>query len=345
MRSALYYPHTTVDSVNIMKTALLLWDHLEFIVPFRGFHPHHRNRTIAQAMELVGLPHPPNQEEKQETHTRIEELLKQRLPPQLYYRRHRRGESHYEIYPQKFLPDTWDLLQEARMSGKLLPNSDYHMTEAGGLMIMSILADSCSGTTRSRVTDRSDAYATLSGFLGNNPLAPRIDKSDAYAKLVPLSLNVLDAPRMTLKSLIALREREAKESGHTLRDLRHRYVDSLESYVTRLTQERARKSDVKELQRQFADDMKTDFKNLKDELGFAGRGALYSKEIIITVLAAIGTIASWALDIPVHLAGAVALADFPVTIWGLLGARNKYLEARRTIMQKHPMAYLYEAQS
>src|SRR5579864_7804336 len=73
MRSALYYPHTTVNCESIVKTALLLWDHLEFIVPFRSFEPHYENPTIARAMELIGLPHPPNQEEKQEAHTRIEE--------------------------------------------------------------------------------------------------------------------------------------------------------------------------------------------------------------------------------------------------------------------------------
>src|SRR5215203_4398440 len=183
MRSALYYPHTTVNSESILKTALLLWDYLEFIVPFNGFHPHYRNNHIAKAMELIGLPHPPNQEEKKEAHTRIKELLEGRLPPQLYYRQRRNSHDRYEIYPEKFLPDTWDLLRKARLSGKLLQNSDYPMTEPGGLMIMSILADSCAGTTRSRVTDRSDAYATLSGFLGNNPTAPLVDRSDAYAKL------------------------------------------------------------------------------------------------------------------------------------------------------------------
>jgi hypothetical protein len=341
MRSALYYLHTAVNTESIIKSALLLWDHLEFIVPFNGFRPRYRNRTIARAMELIGLPHLPNQQEKEETHTRIKELLGRRLPPQLYYRPRSRGESHYEMYPQKLLPATWDLLLKSRMSGKLSPHRA--LTEPGGLLIMSILADSCAGTTRSRVTDRIDVYATLSGFLGNNPLAPQIDKSKAYAALVPLSIQVLDAPRMSLTSLIALREREAKESGHTLRDLRHRYLESLETYVTRLTQEKVRQSDVVEIQRQFADDMKIDFKHLKKELGFAGRDALFSKEVIITALAALGTVASWAADLP--LAAATTLADFPVTIWGLLSARNKYLSARDTIMQKHPMAYLYEAQS
>jgi hypothetical protein len=158
-------------------------------------------------------------------------------------------------------------------------------------------------------------------------------------------MKVLDAPKMSLKSLIKLREREAKESGYTLRDLRHRYLDGLQTYVARLTQEKVSESDAVEVQRQFADDMKADFRNLKQDLGFARGEAVFSKEIIITALAGIGTVAGWAFGMPVQIPGALAAADIPVTIWGLLGARNKYLAARRTMMEKHPMAYLYEATS
>jgi hypothetical protein len=47
MRSALYYPHTSVDDEGIAKTALLLWDRLEFIVPWRGFLPDYENPVVA----------------------------------------------------------------------------------------------------------------------------------------------------------------------------------------------------------------------------------------------------------------------------------------------------------
>ena len=56
MRSALYYPHTAPNSEDIVKTALLLWDRLEFIVPWEHFRPHYKNRQIARAMELIGAP-------------------------------------------------------------------------------------------------------------------------------------------------------------------------------------------------------------------------------------------------------------------------------------------------
>ena len=228
------------------------------------------------------------------------------------------------------------------MSGKLLPNSDYPMSEFGGLTVMSILADCCAGTTLSRLTDRGEAYATLSGFLGN-AVGPKVRKSDAQAKLITISLKVIDASRLDMATLIRLREREAKEAGHTLRDLRHRYVDGLETYVTKLLNERATKSDAREIQRQFADDMKGDLKDLRAELGFAGKDALLSKEFLVTAITAVGTAASWLFGVPVNLEGVVTAAGAPVAIGGLLAAQNKYLKERSAILKKHPMAYLYEA--
>jgi hypothetical protein len=40
----------------------------------------------------------------------------------------------------------------------------------------------------------------------------------------------------------------------------------------------------------------------------------------------------------------ITAAGAPVAIGGLLGVRNKYLKERQSVMKKHPMAYLYEAQ-
>jgi hypothetical protein len=334
MRSAIYYPHTSIRNEQLVKTSLLLWDRLEYIVPWPHFRTHHGSPAIQRAMELIGASHCPDQDEKRETHTRLEELVSRRLPPQFYLNRERshRHDDVYEIYPEKLFPESWRLLRETRMSGRLLPSLDYPMSEFGGLTVMSILADCCAGTTLSRLTDRGEAYATVSGFLGNNP-----------AQLVPISLKVIDTSRLDMTTLIRLRERELRESGHTLRDLRHRYVDGLENYVSKLTNERTTKRDAKEIQRQFADDMKSDLKDLRAELGFAGREAFLSKEVLVTAITAVGTAASWLFDVPVNLEGVVTAAGAPVAVGGLLAARNKYLKERSTILKKHPMAYLYEA--
>ncbi len=345
MRSALYYPHTTIRNEHLVKTALLLWDRLEYIVPWPHFRSHHGSHDIERAMELIGKPHCPGDDEKQETHMRLKEVVSRKLPPQFYFDRPRgrHVEERYEIYPEKLFPNSWELLHEARLSGRLLPNSDYPMSEFGGLMVMSILADCCAGTTRSRVTDRGNAYATLAGFLGNDPTSPKIRKADAHGQLVPISLKAIDTSKVSINALIHLREREERESGHTLRDLRHRYVDSLESYVGRLVNEKATKADAIEIQRQFEGDMKTDLKELRDELGFARNEVLLSKEFFVTVLTATGTVASWLFGVPLALEGVITAAGTPVAIGGLMGVHNKYLKEREAVMKKHPMAYLYEA--
>src|SRR5712671_6863127 len=116
MRSALYYPHTSIDNIDLMKTALLLWDQLEFIVPWKPFAPEYAEPLVARAMEVIGIPHCPTYDEQVETHRHIEELVNRPLPPNFYYgtqSRHQRSVDAYEIYPQKFLNQTWDLLHQS----------------------------------------------------------------------------------------------------------------------------------------------------------------------------------------------------------------------------------------
>ena len=61
----------------------------------------------------------------------------------------------------------------------------------------------------------------------------------------------------------------------------------------------------------------------------------------MTVLAAAGTVASAAFGLALPILGAATAAGAPATIGGMLGAGNKYFSARRAILQRHPMAYLY----
>src|ERR1041385_3205757 len=151
MLSALYYPHTTlstndVTGIRILKRALLMWDHLEFIVPFPKFKGHYSDPLVAEAIEVIGKNRCPNEEEKRDAHERIEELItRPQLPEVFLYQ----GTDPYEVYPQKFLPETWELLLESKHAGELLPNADYPVSNQLGLTIMAILADCVAGETRS----------------------------------------------------------------------------------------------------------------------------------------------------------------------------------------------------
>lgn len=342
MRSGLYYPHANVGSESVVKSALLLWDSLEYIVPSPDFRPQFGERGIARAMELLGEPHCPSDDEKREAHSRLKDVVERKLPAQFYFDRSQHGRS-YEIYSEKLLRESWRMLLREGFSGDALPNSDYRLSEFGGLLVMSILADCCAGTTKSRITDRGEAYATLAGLLGNDPTRPKIRKVDAYGQLVPICLKTINTSQVTINALIRLREREAKESGHTLRDLRHRYVESIETYVSRLVDEKTTRADAREVERQFAEDMKTDVRDLRTELGLARRDAVFSKEMFTFVVAATGTAASWLYGAPLQLDGVVTAGGAVATVGGVLAAGNKYLKERQTIIRRHPTAYLFEA--
>jgi hypothetical protein len=124
--------------------------------------------------------------------------------------------------------------------------------------------------------------------------------------------------------------------------LRHRYIESLESYINRLADVETTLADAKEIQRQFASDMRRDLKELKAELGFARMETLTSKELIVTVSTGVATAASWLAGLQLPL-GVITLGGAPVAVGGLLALGGKYRKEREAVMKKHPMAYLYAA--
>jgi hypothetical protein len=55
MRSALYYPHTEINSEEVMKTALLLWDELHAIAPWDGYRRGIEARCWGKPLRSSGL--------------------------------------------------------------------------------------------------------------------------------------------------------------------------------------------------------------------------------------------------------------------------------------------------
>jgi hypothetical protein len=93
---------------------------------------------------------------------------------------------------------------------------------------MSILADACAGDTRARVTDRAGAYASIAGMLeSDDELVEDASRDERRDRIVAVTLKLLNLENISLSSLLDLRKREAKESGHSLRDLRHRYAENI----------------------------------------------------------------------------------------------------------------------
>jgi hypothetical protein len=338
MRSALYYPHTELRHASLLKTCLLLWDKLEFVVPFPDYQFHYSDSKIAEAVELIGIKRVPRTSEKREAHNLIEDFATRQLPESFYYFSQGSGDyMKYGMWPQKLLPETWDMLRDLQLAGNPLANSDYPLQDAAGLALMSILADCCAGDTRARVTDRGSAYAALTNLLVDKERAA----IDEYQTVVPLTLNIIKSSDIPLDRLLDFRKRELSESGHAIRDLRHRYVDRISAHVKAVT-ELTKSRDRDNLDEEFELEMADDLRFLRDELRISKRKALLSKEVVVTAIAGIASFLSATQGLPIEVPGTWTLAGSAVTAGGLLATQTNYTSSRIATLQKHPMAYLYE---
>jgi hypothetical protein len=342
MRSALYYPHTEMKRDSLLKSAMLLWDQVEFIVPFEDYKPYYSNEDVREAIELIGVMHYPSKAERRQAHEEIEALVSAPLPAS-FFLQSRDPSDQYQIYPQKLMPDTWELLKDARLAGEQLSNADYPLAQHAGLSVMAVLADCCAGETKRRITDRGAAYASLVGRLGSLALGrSRQDVANDEERVVAVTLKVLDAGAIPLRKLTAFRKLELKESGHSIRLARHRYTDHLEAHVKRL-RTISRQGDRKELDRVFEQEVRDDLAALREGLKINLKDAIFSKEMLTTFVVGAGAVAAAAFGAPVRMNDAVTAVGAPVAIGGVLGVRNRFLKARRELLGKHPMAYLYEA--
>src|SRR5579864_3627015 len=90
MQNALYFPHIHVRTDRLMKTALLLWDQVEFITPWDNYQISYREfgyntddtKSLEHAHRLIHQEHVPSDEEKLKAHDRVLDLATTpHLPP------------------------------------------------------------------------------------------------------------------------------------------------------------------------------------------------------------------------------------------------------------------------
>lgn len=335
MRTALYYPHTEVRSENLVRNALLTWDKLEYIAPYKGYRPSYDNAQIAEAMEVIGDPRTVTVAEQERVHELVEDLLRDGVPEIFHYSTVKG--NPYEIWPQKLAESTWELLKQRGIANDKLANADYPVSDAAGLSVMAILADVLAGETRARITDRADAYAAIA-----NAPTSRADGQN-HDLVVPLTLKTLSLDQVPLQRLIDFRKREAKSSSNDYTTLRHNYLDAIEKHVARIATVEADSADRAELDRIFAETMESDLRDIKTELGFAKKEAWITKDVI-TLAVAGGAFLADTLSGHISLPGVLSGSGAAVLLGGLLGSGTKLAKARREVLRKHPMAYLYEIQ-
>ncbi|WCT77756.1 hypothetical protein [Novosphingobium humi] len=332
MRSAIHYPDTHLQSPQAMASALLLWDKLRVIVPFEDYPIRYRNTDMNDAWELIGKPLVPDDANKRQAHESIKAMLEAGVPRQIQYRDDLQPGQEYEIWPQKLNYETWEMLQQSRMTAAPLANGDYPFEQEAGITIMAKLADACAGTTFARVTDKMLAY----GLIGD-----RDEPVLAQSHVVPLTLELIDANAISLEKLIDFRRREEREQkGGDYKAWRHTYADSVQSHIARLRQVQSA-NERDQINEEFRDEMDLHLRELKRAVGIA-RTELVLKPVVVSAAVGVGFLAGGSLG--GLAAGLTGLAVEPTLkfLTDMFSAGIGFSEKQRKAMEKNPMAYMYQ---
>jgi len=333
MYSALYYPHTVVGNSEVLRSALLLWDRLEFIVPWSDYDLKSKDNdsSVDEALELIGVAKSPSWSEQQEAHKLVEELVTSSLPND-FLLDDIPSDDEYLIYPQKFLPETWSILSDVKLA---IPDSeglyeDWVLSKNLGLSMMSILADVCAGTQKRTVTDKTHAYQLLNQSISHIHGGEFGKSPDDVERLVTVTMDVVDPNQFSLKELIALRKREGKESGDSLKQLRHNYLDTIDVASKKMAACTS-ESDLEEILRVFREQMQIDIGNLRDALKLKRDNAILSKEVGVGLLAVAGmALTPWTFP-----SGLLAIG-------ALVKQSRNYKADRRSVMKDHAMSWIFE---
>jgi hypothetical protein len=90
--------------------------------------------------------------------------------------------------------------------------------------------------------------------------------------------------------------------------------------------------------------MRRDCASLRKELGYANREAWLSKDFVtLALMGGAAAVAAFVPGVPMPEAAAISAIALPFV--GVLGSTSKLAKARREVLAKHPMAYLFELQS
>jgi hypothetical protein len=345
--TALYYPHSSIASERLVKSALLLWDQLEWLVPQSGFTAHSPlpSRPVQAALEMIGRQRVPTDQEKRLAHDEIMKLTEERLPEWLLFDPREPGGAYY-AYEDKLLYETWTALRDAGLAVRVGKARDGHIQGGAlddwavstslGLTIMSILADICAGTQRRTVTDRADAYAAhtravtfaFEGEYGSKT-------SDEAVSLVTVAAKMVNVDLLAVEDLVALRVRESQEKSKDLRDLRHRFVKTMDDYIAEITNKKVA-ADAEEVYSKYTQEMERDLTVLKRELRNTAIGAV-TKEVLIGAAAFVG-----AMAVPFIVPAAAAASPY-IGIGELVRTGFAYRQKRAEVMRNHAMAWLHVA--
>ncbi len=327
MQSALYYPFTGPKQESFLKTALFLWDNVDFIVPHADFRPHGNTDDSKEALEIIGRSYVPTERDKKNAHEELEDLCTSPSLGKLNFEIEK-PEQAYDFYPQKLLPETWEMLAESRLARIVSDTNHVHRASTSPLLgyyMMSILAVCCSQGRKRLVTDENDPYRTLANTLVDSDSQVKKTQEDRHERLITLGLNGPDFAKVSLRKLIDIRKNEDK----LLQDLRRNFLNVVDQTVSDICLHAENQNTVRDLIADFKDTMEKDLRELKRLLRRSGISMLLSKEFGFSVLAATAAI-------PLE-----PISETMATIGGLAKGLMGFQDCRRKILLDHPSSWLF----
>ena len=325
MQSALYYPFTGPERESFLKTALFLWDSVDFIVPYQGFQPYGKSADEQQALEIIGQNYVPTAKDQRNAHEELAKLCNGPLTDRFAFELEH-PEAAYDFYPQKLLHETWEMLAESKLAQIVSGADGVRRASTGplfGYYMMTILAVCCSGDRKRLVTDQSDPYRALAALLADDA-PPAQNAEDWHGRLIALTLSGPDFGDVPLKRLIEIRTQE----GALLKDLRRRFMFEIDSAANDIAANADNPNVVRDRICSFTNLMEDDLTELKRALRRSGASLLLSKEFGFSILAA----ASAATLEPV--------SGTLVTVGCLAKGLLEYQDRRRKLLREHPSSWL-----
>lgn len=325
MQSALYYPFTRPDQAGFLKTALFLWDSVDFIVPYRGFRLYGRSDDEQAALEIVGRSYVPTPKDQRDAHDELERLCAEGISERFAFELET-PESDYDFYPQKLLHETWQMLADSQLARITSTEDEARGASTGplfGYYMMTILAICCARNRKRMVTDQTDPYRTLATLLADESLT-KVSPDDWHGRLVALSLRGPNFADISLKRLVELRSRE----DSLLRELRGTFLSAVDEAAVDITSNADNPNVVIERIDNFTADMERDLTELKRALNRSAGSVILSKEFGFSILAAVSSVT---LE---PVSGTLA------TVGGLSKSLMDYQDRRRKILREHPASWL-----
>lgn len=327
MNSALYYPFTGPQQHSFLKTAMFLWDSVDFIVPHRGFYRSGMQKSEIEALELIGREYVPTLEDQKHAHTELEEICTSSLGDRFLFELEA-SDLPYNFYPQKLLNETWQMLADSKLAKLVQQDRAVSHVTTGplfGYYMMTILAICCGGNRKRLITDQSDPYRALANLLGDD-CENETDPVDWHSKLISLSFAGPDFSKIPLERLTTLRKKE----DALMLETRQNFLKSVDEAARDISKNSDNENVVKEIIFEFTRSMELDLKELKRALRRSATSLILSKEFGFSVITATTAVT-------------VAPVAGILTAGTLSKGLMDYQDRRRNLLKSHPSSWLFSA--